>query len=172
MRVRVPEHVISLLQGELKRAKRREIGGVIVAERLGGDLFQIADLSVQRGGGSGFAFMRDPDQHRAFLDDFFARTNYDYTRFNYLGEWHSHPNVPALPSPQDVRSMLNIVGDRAVNAPFALLMIARRRLFGGLDLSATEFRCGERPRPADVSLGLTGGRFCAPRVLCQSVIMR
>jgi len=172
MRVLVPAHVISLLQSELKRAKHREIGGVIVAERVDGDLFQIADLSVQRGGGSDFSFLRDPHQHRAFLNDFFARTNYDYTRFNYLGEWHSHPNVPAVPSVQDVRSMHSIVGDRAVNAPFALLMIVRRRLFGGLDMSATEFRFGEAPRPADVTLSGASSRFRAPRVLCSAEVKR
>ncbi len=135
-------------RGELRGAGRREIGGVLVGERLGGDLFRIADASVQRGGGTNMTFERDPAQHRLFLDNFFARTGHDYARFNYLGEWHSHPNAIALPSGTDVRSMMEIVCDPEVNAAFAALLIVRRRLFGKLHVSATEFRCGQAPSPA------------------------
>lgn len=151
MRILISDHVIATLQSELKAARRREIGGVLVGERLDGDLFRIADLSVQRDGGSSITFERDPVQHRAFLDDFFARTGYDFQRFNYFGEWHSHPNVLAVPSCKDVQSMYDIVCDDAVNAAFAVLMIARRRLIGGLELSATEFRCGCEPMPAHLT---------------------
>ena len=137
-----------MLRSELTAARGREIGGVLVGERLGGDLFRIADLSVQRDGGSCVTFERDPVQHRAFLDDFFARTGYDFQRFNYFGEWHSHPNMPTVPSCKDVQSMYEIVCDDAVNTAFAILMIARRRLLGGVELSTTEFRCGCEPMPA------------------------
>ena len=121
--------------------------------RWGGDEFLIADLSVQRSGGSSVFFERDPAEHQAFLADFFHRTDRDYARFNYFGEWHSHPNVDAVPSVKDVLSMQEIVMDPAVNTPFAVLLIARRRLFGGLDLSATEFRPDRLPSPAALLAG-------------------
>ena len=161
----MPQRIVTILQCELKRALHQEIGGVLVGERIEGDLFRIADLSVQRDGGSSFAFSRDPNQHQSFLDDFFARTGYDYQRFNYLGEWHSHPNVPALPSRTDVESMQEIVCDEAVNAPFAVLMIARRRFLGGLEISATEFRCGHIPRTADIALESVGWRVSLHRII-------
>lgn len=148
MRIQVPDHVVAMLRRELKAARRREIGGILLGERLSGDIFRIADLSVQREGGSSMTFERDPVQHLAFLDDCFARTGHDFERFNYFGEWHSHPNVPAVPSGTDLRSMQEIVCDEAVNVAFAVLVVARRGLFGALHLSATEFRCGHDPIPA------------------------
>jgi len=148
MRIRVPVFVIEKLGRELKAARGREIGGVLAAEHLGGDEFLIADLSVQRSGGTSVYFERDPAEHRAFLADFFQRTGHDYGRFNYLGEWHSHPNVEALPSVKDMLSMQEIVNDPAVNTPFAALLIARKRRFRDLELSATEFRPDRSPSPA------------------------
>ncbi|MBN5015448.1 JAB domain-containing protein similar to deubiquitination enzymes [Stenotrophomonas maltophilia] len=153
MRIRIPAFVIEKLERELKTARGREIGGVLVAERLGGDEFLIAGLSVQHSGGSSVFFERDPAEHQAFLADFFHRTDHDYARFNYLGEWHSHPNVDAVPSVKDVLSMQEIVMDPAVNTPFAVLLIARRRLFRGLDLSATEFRPDRLPSPVALLAG-------------------
>lgn len=148
MRVQVPDRIVTMWRRELRAAGRREIGGVLVGERLGGDFFRIADASVQRGGGTSMTFERDPAQHRLFLESFFARTGHDYARFNYLGEWHSHPNAIALPSSTDVRSMMEIVCDPEVNAAFAALLIVRRGLFGHLHVSAAEFRCGHDPSPA------------------------
>ena len=148
MRIRLPAFVVETLNRELKAASAREIGGVLVAERLGGDEFIIVDLSVQRSGGSSLYFERDPAEHRSFLASFFDRTGHDYARFNYIGEWHSHPNAEALPSSTDVLSMQEIVSDPAVNTPFAVLVIARKRFFRGLDLSATMFRPNQLPSSA------------------------
>lgn len=153
MRIRVPALVIEKLGRELRAARGREIGGVLVAERLGGDEFLITDLSVQRSGGSSLSFERDPVEHQAFLADFFHRTGYNYERFNYFGEWHSHPSVEALPSLKDILSMQEIVMDPAVNASFAVLLIARKRRFRSLDLSATEFRPDRLPSPAALLAG-------------------
>ncbi len=153
MRVRIPNSIVDRLMRELKAARRREIGGILVAERLAGDEFMIADISVQRRGGSTHYFERDPSEHRAFLESFFEKTGHDYTRFNYFGEWHSHPNVDALPSITDVKTMQEIVSDPAVNTSFAVLLIARKRLFHGLELSATEFRSDSPPAPAELLAG-------------------
>ena len=158
MRIRVPPFVIEKLGRELKAARGREIGGVLAAEHLGGDEFLIADLSVQRSGGSSVYFERDPAEHRAFLADFFQRTGHDYGRFNYLGEWHSHPNVDALPSVKDMLSMQEIVNDPVVNTPFAALLIARKRRFRDLELSATEFRPDRSPSPATLLTADEGAR--------------
>ncbi|MBD9477390.1 Mov34/MPN/PAD-1 family protein [Pseudoxanthomonas sp. PXM02] len=148
MKIFVPEALCEQLSRELKLAGRREIGGVLVAEYLGDGTFNLMDASVQRHGGTQMTFERDPEQHRQFLADFYQRTGHDYARFNYLGEWHSHPTVAALPSYRDISSMQEIVSDPAVNAPFAVLMIARRRFWRGLELSATVFRPAELPCPA------------------------
>ena len=62
----------------------------------------------------------------------FQQTGHDYTRFNYLGEWHSHPSFAPYPSRTDDLSMLQIVQDVEVGANFAVLLIAKLELEGGL----------------------------------------
>lgn len=150
MRVLVPKRVTDKLQQELKAAQQCEIGGVLVAEHLGSDQFRLVDLSVQRQGGNSDQFVRDPDQHRAFLADFFDRSGYDFTRCNYFGEWHSHTNVTAIPSATDLMTMQEIVADPEVGVSFAVLLVARWRPWWGLDLSAAVFQPLELPRTAEL----------------------
>lgn len=117
--------LVAKLARELRRARRREIGGVLVGEHRRDNLFRIVDLSVQRHGGDNACFIRDPAHHKPFLDAFFARTDGDYRRFNYLGEWHSHPSFAPLPSLTDREQMSAIVTDGPTAPPFAVLLIAR-----------------------------------------------
>src|SRR6266516_1696846 len=94
-------HVMKLAQ-ELRRSGRREIGGVLVGEHIGIDNFRLVDFSVQRSGGTQACFVRRPEEHHQFMEAFFSRTGNEFERFNYLGEWHSHPSFPAYPSTVDV----------------------------------------------------------------------
>jgi integrative and conjugative element protein (TIGR02256 family) len=142
----------------IKRLKRRlrgrfnEIGGVMVGEHVAADTFRVVDISFQRRGGTIAHFVRDPAHHKAFLADFFKKTGHDYKRFNYIGEWHSHPAFRPLPSGEDFATMYDIVEDSDVGVNFAVLIIARLRSWNGLELSATLFRVGVMPESADVVL--------------------
>lgn len=147
MKIVISREVCGILSKELKMAGDREIGGVLVGEHLGEGRFQVADLSVQRHGGTRSSFERDPILHGAFITEFYNRTGHDYARFNYLGEWHSHPTYPAYPSAYDVGSMQSIVEQPEVNVDFALLLVVKRRFWRGLEASATIFRPAERPAP-------------------------
>jgi len=131
--------MIDRLKREL-RGRIGEIGGVLVGEHIGGEVFRIVDISVQYRGGSVAHFVRDPEHHKAFLADFFARTNYAYQRFNYIGEWHSHPGFRPLPSPSDMTTMHDIVSDPEVGANFIVLIIARLHVWRTLEISATLFQ--------------------------------
>jgi len=72
------------------------------------------------------------------LDQFFKKTGADYSRYNYLGEWHSHPRFPVKPSLQDCRSMMDMVGNEA-SIPFSALLIVRLDFLFFLKLGATMF---------------------------------
>ncbi|MCP1843663.1 proteasome lid subunit RPN8/RPN11 [Bradyrhizobium sp. USDA 4524] len=150
MKLILPADVVSCLRKELRSAGTREIGGVLVGEHMHNATFRVADLSVQRSGGSVAHFVRDVEQSSAFLKEFFARTGNDYQRFNYLGEWHSHPQFSALPSGQDLATMLDIVESPDVGAHFAVLLIVSLRRRGLLELSALAFRPGISPVNVDV----------------------
>ena len=99
------------------------------------------DISVQKGGGTRGTFVRDPAEHAAQVDAFFRRTCENHTRFNYLGEWHSHPHFAVLPSGEDARSMRALLADPAVGVNFAMLLIVRNA-GRALEMSATVYASG------------------------------
>lgn len=139
MQLELSPEVKGRLKGHLRAAGRREIGGVLMAEQLGIDHFLIIDFSIDDQTGGVAHFVRSPEHHEKALNAFFASTGSDYQRFNYLGEWHSHPSYPVRPSLQDCASMQSLVcGDRGIH--FAVLMIVKLRYWFSLEYSATLFQ--------------------------------
>lgn len=150
MKLIVPQAIARRLENDVRSAGRQEIGGVLVGEHIGDETFQIADYSVQRSGGSVSHFVRDPAQHVAFIESFFEKTGRDYQRYNYIGEWHSHPSFRPTPSGPDMTTMQELVRDPEAGVNFLLLLIARAR-GGKLELSATAFRANTVPIPIPLS---------------------
>lgn len=128
------------------------MGGILVGEHMGFDQFRIIDISFQKSGGALAHFVRDPKHHKAFLADFFARTGNDYQRFNYIGEWHSHPLFEPIPSDKDIRTMSQLVIDPDVGVNFAVLIIVRLRGWSRLRISSTMFQPGRIPEDVAVEI--------------------
>jgi [CysO sulfur-carrier protein]-S-L-cysteine hydrolase len=143
---------LEFLATHLARAGRYEIGGVLVGEHLAENLFRVADLSFQRSTGTESCFVRRPEEHDAFLASFFERTGDDFRRFNYLGEWHSHPSFPACASTIDHRAMQIIVEDGPTAPLFAVLIVARLADDGGIELGATAYRRASAICPVTVQV--------------------
>lgn len=132
------------LHRELRDAGAKEIGGVLAAEQVSDGRFVVLDLSVQRNGGPAH-FDREPEQHRAFMRRFHRKHGNQPGRFNYLGEWHTHPSFVALPSAPDVLQMQRLVEDREQVAPFLVLLVLRLGGDAQLVGSAHAFRRGHLP---------------------------
>jgi integrative and conjugative element protein (TIGR02256 family) len=96
------------------------------------------------------SFLRNPETHRRTLNEFFQRTGCDYSRFNYLGEWHSHPSFSARPSATDIRTMTEIVETRSSAISFAVLLVVRLRWRFWIDHSLTIFARDQPPRESRV----------------------
>jgi integrative and conjugative element protein (TIGR02256 family) len=103
MRIELTHDIETRFRTSLRRAHDREIGGMLFAEQLQPSHFRIIDFSLDSFSGSHTAFRRDPQTHQNALDKCFQRTGRDFRRFNYLGEWHSHPSFSVQPSAQDLR---------------------------------------------------------------------
>jgi integrative and conjugative element protein (TIGR02256 family) len=147
MQLLLPSRLIQRLQTELKRAGHREIGGLLMGEHVRDEVFRIVDISVQRSGGDRACFIRQPKDHQKALKKFFARTGNDFTRFNFLGEWHSHPNFVPIPSSTDVETMLSMVADPSVGVNFLVLLIVKSDTFGNFEAAATLFTKDSSPLP-------------------------
>jgi hypothetical protein len=73
MQLILPATIVLQLQNELRRAGRREIGGLLLAEHLHDEAFRLAEVTVQRTGGSAVHFVRDPALNQKQLDQFFKK---------------------------------------------------------------------------------------------------
>ncbi len=118
------EHGNRILEA-LQKAGAREIGGVLMGEHIAPDTFRVLSLTVQDHGGAFASFVRFLEQIVKPLAAFFKSTHHEYRRFNYLGEWHSHPSFALVPSGKDIATMREIVDDPKVGATFAVLLIVK-----------------------------------------------
>jgi [CysO sulfur-carrier protein]-S-L-cysteine hydrolase len=149
MRLEFPAPLRSRMRRDLLAAGRREIGGVLMGEQLIPGHFRIIDFSVDSKSGGGAHFVRRPEHHREALEAFFARTGSEFSRFNYLGEWHSHPSFPPVPSHQDVNAMHRLVEEeQEIN--FSVLLIARTRWRFLLEYSVLLFQRGGHKSEVDL----------------------
>lgn len=127
-----------------------EIGGILMGEEIGDQMFKIVDFSVDTSRGTRAQFVRDADHHDQALSTFFERTGDEYSRFNYLGEWHSHPSFSVNPSLQDVHAMQDLV-DGSGGVDFAVLFISRLRWCWRFECSAHLFVRGHPPSMVNVT---------------------
>ena len=136
----------------LHKAGVREIGGVLMGEHVAAHTFRVKSLTVQDQGGAFASFVRFLEHIVQPLAAFFKSTNHDYRRFNYLGEWHSHPSFALVPSRADIASMREIVDDPKVGATFAVLLIVKRTPAGTLDAALSVFPAGRGHYSGEIAL--------------------
>lgn len=124
LRITVPTEIQAKLYRALKKAGARECGGVLLGEHVGENHFVVRDLEIQKPGAIA-SFMRSVSGVGRAIRAFCVVNGNDYRRFNYLGEWHTHPLFSVQPSPRDHATMRELAMDRQVGANFAVLLIFR-----------------------------------------------
>ncbi|MFN0303861.1 MAG: Mov34/MPN/PAD-1 family protein [Burkholderiales bacterium] len=120
----LPRDIHAELLAALRRAGKREVGGVLMAAHVGPDRFEVVDITVHKRGAIA-SFVRRIEDALGRLQAFFSRTGNQYTKFNYIGEWHSHPMFAPKPSRTDDMSMHQIADDPKVGANFVVLLIVK-----------------------------------------------
>jgi len=134
MHLRLRYEEFRALVDALARAGQREIGGQMFGEQIAPSQFQITELTVQSRRGTIARFVVDLVEAARTAFNFFQRTGHDYARFNYIGEWHSHPRFDVRPSSTDTSTMREMVTSVDFRGSFAVLMIVR--------LDGTQLRSG------------------------------
>jgi [CysO sulfur-carrier protein]-S-L-cysteine hydrolase len=124
LKIRLPPEVRATMTRACRRAGIRETGGMLFGEHVAPGDFRVVEATVA-GTGTVAQFLRDLVGSLAHLEKFFRRTRHDYQRFNYLGEWHSHPSFALTPSHTDDSTMYDLVHDAATNARFAVSIIVK-----------------------------------------------
>ena len=116
-----------------------------MGEHTGPDTFRVKELTIQRKGGTFAAFVRFVEEIIAPLRMFFHATKHDYSRFNYIGEWHSHHSFALTPSSRDHSTMLDIVMDSHLGAHFVVLMLVKLSSATSLDCNVIVYRPNVKP---------------------------
>lgn len=149
MRVEFPKRLRRRMMKHLFFAGRKEIGGVLLAKQIEPGWFQLEDFTVDKKAGTSGTFIRHPEEHEAAIDNFLDRNGDDYERYNYLGEWHSHPSFSVDPSVQDIYSMQTLLEEEP-EIGFATLLIVKLSYLHRLDNSATLFQRNMRPSQVEI----------------------
>jgi len=127
----LPRDIQAELLAALRRAGKREVGGVLMAAHVGPDRFEVVDITVHKRGAIAW-FIRRIEDALERLQAFFSSTGNQYIKFNYIGEWHSHPMFALEPSRKDDMSMHQIADDPKVGANFVVLLIVKLDLSGAI----------------------------------------
>ena len=143
-----PEHEVRLTRA-LQRAGSNETGGQLFGEMLESDWFAVREVTFQARPGTFARFVVDLVQAAKDAQRYFGRTNRQYRRFNYLGEWHSHPSFMVEPSRTDRETMRELVADKQFKGTFALLMIAK---LSGTELQRRAWLFDPRGKEFEVEL--------------------
>lgn len=122
--IHLPREACQVITAACRRAGVRETGGMLFGEHFADREFKVVEATVA-GTGLVASFVRSVGAGLSRLDAFFRRTRHDYKRFNYLGEWHSHPSFALHPSTTDDYSMFEIVNDPSTSARFVVSLIVR-----------------------------------------------
>lgn len=155
MRIRLAADQTAKLAAALARAGKREIGGQLFGKQLAASDFLVTELTVHSRSGTIARFVVDLLQAARDAVRFFERTNHRYSRYNYIGEWHSHPSFAVRPSGTDVGAMQALVGDPEFAGSFAILMIVR---LDGETLSASAWLFDPKGTEQAVALEMQGGQ--------------
>jgi [CysO sulfur-carrier protein]-S-L-cysteine hydrolase len=150
MQLLIPPEIATRLADALSNAGRREIGGILMGEHIGPNKFRVKDLTIQRKGGTFATFVRLVSEILTPLRAFFESTKHDYTKFNYLGEWHSHHSFALRPSTKDDATMREMVSDPQLGARFVILFLVRLDEHDLLDGAVTIYQPGMPPFPGKV----------------------
>jgi integrative and conjugative element protein (TIGR02256 family) len=120
----IPPAITKILEEALRKAGNLECGGILLGEHVGTNKFLLHEVTVQ-GTGSISRFIRKFEDAAKGLKAFFIRHGSEFERFNYLGEWHSHPLYTPEPSAVDHASMREIATDPKVGANFVVLLVVK-----------------------------------------------
>ena len=149
LKILLPADVRLAIGDACQRAWTNETGGMLFGEHLADGEFRVVEATVA-GTGSFARFIRRITDGLAQLERFFRRTKRDYARFNYLGEWHSHPSFPLSPSGPDDAAMFEIVDDPTTGARFAVSMIVKVVSDRSLDARAFAYFPGRQRQDCDL----------------------
>lgn len=120
--ISIPFEIQQQLIHALTKSGSYECGGVLMGEHIGINHFRVHSLTIQKNGTIS-SFIRGIADAIKAIRLFHQSKKNNYQKFNYLGEWHSHPLFSVQPSNKDHHTMRELISDPKVGANFVVLLI-------------------------------------------------
>ena len=136
MIIQLPDEILQKMEKALLSAGDKEIGGILMGEHLSTNIYCVKEITTQSKHGTIIKFIREVREIIMPLKRFFQNTSKNYKKYNYLGEWHSHPMFQLIPSSSDNELMWSIVEDSRVGANFAILLIVKLNNHNEVEIAA------------------------------------
>lgn len=116
----IPEDIIC----ELNRyyiGNEKEVGGILLGRFAGGIIYEVTEMvCINSLHSTRIHYRRDEKKAQSIINKRWRETDGE---INYLGEWHTHPNMFATPSTTDMES-LSAIMDKVGNVlPVVMLLI-------------------------------------------------
>lgn len=102
MKIIVPKEISNKLIEVIVQHNPYEIKGSFYAEQIKENFFIIDDVYVSEiSGNRFFSNLIVNARYKKFERDYYSKKNFIYTKYNYIGDWHSHPSYECIPSDYD-----------------------------------------------------------------------
>jgi len=102
----IPAKITSLIKKHIDKYSPLETKGALFAEHLGDNIFKIDSVYLEpKPGTTTYVKLVVNRVYQAFQNSFHKKHQYHFSKFNYIGDWHSHPLFECIPSSFDVEEV-------------------------------------------------------------------
>lgn len=116
----IPDDVICEL-GKYYTDNTKEVGGILLGRFVGKMVYEITEIAcINSQYNTRIYFQRDVKKAQSIINKRWDETKGE---INYLGEWHTHPNMHASPSTTDMKSLSAIMKQVGQVLPIVMLII-------------------------------------------------
>ena len=116
----IHESVISELS-EYYVENSKEVGGLLLGHLVNSTTYEVTEIEyICARKSTPISYQRDVKEAQRIINERWSESDGE---INYLGEWHTHPNISASPSGTDIRSLCKIAEQVRGTLPIVILMI-------------------------------------------------
>ena len=99
----------------------KEVGGILLGRLVNSTTYEVTEIEcIRTRESTPISYQRDVKEAQRIINKRWSESDGE---INYLGEWHTHPNISAAPSDIDIRSLCKIAEKVSGALPIVMLMI-------------------------------------------------
>jgi proteasome lid subunit RPN8/RPN11 len=128
----IPKKISLILIKQISKHSPLETKGALFAEDLGNDTFKIDEVYLEpKPGTTTFVKLYINQEYLSFQKNYHKFRKNNFSKYNYIGDWHSHPLFECLPSSYDVSEVEeDIKKSNAIFLVQIILKVLKGRLVG------------------------------------------